>query len=97
MVTFASDIVGKPIPLPDESMLHFEQVGLTISTGVSIGTTFYPPGASFVRNMELFGKIASMFATIHDGIQIAGSFQGFGLGPLAITAATTGMSPGRDI
>jgi hypothetical protein len=89
MVSFASDIVGKPSPLPDESMLHFEQIGLTISTGVSIGSTFYAPGASFVGNMELFGKTASMSATIHDGIQIAGSFQGFSLGPLAITGATT--------
>ena len=89
MVSFASDIVGKPIPLPNESMLYFEQVALTLSTGVSIGTTIYPPGASFVGNMELLGKKASMSASIHDGIQIAGSFEGFSIGPLAIKGATT--------
>jgi hypothetical protein len=69
--------------------MHFEQVALTLSTGVSVGTTSYPVGASFLGSMELFGKKASMSAAIQDGIQIAASFEGFTVGPLAITGATT--------
>jgi len=41
LINFATDIVGKPIPLPDDSMMHFEQVALTLLTWVSIGTTAY--------------------------------------------------------
>jgi hypothetical protein len=39
--------------------------------------------------MELFRNRASMPTAIQDGIQVAGSFEGFTVGPLASTGITT--------
>lgn len=44
IVSFASQIVDRPLPQPSTDILFFEQFKLGISTGASIGGTFYPPG-----------------------------------------------------
>ncbi|OSS46201.1 hypothetical protein B5807_08134 [Epicoccum nigrum] len=87
LLSFAEDVTGERMPNIDSDVLNFDLVSFTISSGVSIGTTRWPPGISFDGRMELFGKHAAMTCHVGqvDGIKINGSLDSFDLGPLRVS------------
>lgn len=87
LIAFASDVLQQDIPRIDEDVFNFEAVSVSISTGVQVGTVYTPPGVSFGGTINLFGEKASMEAFVREEIKISGTFEAFGLGPLAVTGA----------
>ncbi|KAJ7214541.1 hypothetical protein GGX14DRAFT_611121 [Mycena pura] len=87
LVHFASLVVGKELPQPDD-FIHFNQLDLYISTGASIASTYYPAGVSLKGNMTLFGKCAQFEASIGKRVKIMGTIEHFSLGPLTVRGAT---------
>ena len=87
LVRFASAIADHKFPEPDE-FLHFNNVDLYLSTGTSIGTVEYPPGASLKGDMLIFGKKAKFDCTIGSLIKIMATIEQFELGPLRVKGAT---------
>lgn len=84
LVKFASDVSGEDIPLPPEDLLAFRNVLFYISTGMSIGTTYYPAGASIKGDMELFGHETNVECTIGSTTKISAFFDEMQLGPLLL-------------
>ncbi|KAI9792779.1 MAG: hypothetical protein M1816_001511 [Peltula sp. TS41687] len=95
LIAFASDVLEQDIPKIDEEVFQFEAVSFSISTGVRVGTTFTPPGATFAGTIDLFGHKATMEAFVRNEIKISGTFEAFALGPLAVTGAQ-GPNPKFD-
>ena len=92
LVSFASTIFELNLPKPDD-FLHFKLVSLYMSTGTTIGTTYYPPGASFSCDAVIFGKEASIYCGIDKSTQtvsVKGSLDPIDVGPLSIS----GFKPG---
>lgn len=89
LATFASTVLQETIPPPDESVIHFEDVSLDISTGTAIGAKQYPPGFSFDAKAIVFGKQASVSCSIGREIELAGSIAKFEIGPLSVANSAT--------
>lgn len=87
MVRFTSQISGLDIPLPPKDLLAFRDVSFYISTGVSIGTTYYPSGVSITGAMELFGKKTNVECTLGSTTRISALFDEVQLGPLLLAGA----------
>jgi len=92
LAKFASQISGEEIPLPPEDLLCFRNVLLYLSTGTSVGTTYYPAGASFRGQMDLFGQTTKHECTVGATTKIATEFEGLQLGPLTVGGAVGGKS-----
>lgn len=84
LVKFASDISGEEIPLPPEDLLAFRNVLFYISTGTSIGTTYYPAGASIKGDIQLLGKETNVECTIGSTTKISALFDEVQVGPLLL-------------
>ncbi|KAK3314082.1 hypothetical protein B0H66DRAFT_523455 [Apodospora peruviana] len=95
LVKFASQICEYEFPEPDD-FVHFNDVQLYLSTGASIGETYYPPGASFKGDMTIFGRRAKFDCTIGTMVKIMATVEHFDLGPLKVRGAT-GADPIVDI
>ena len=87
LVKFASQICEYQFPEPDD-FLHFNDFQLYLSTGASIGETYYPPGASLKGAMTIFGKRAKFDCTIGTMVKIMATIEHFELGPLKVRGAT---------
>ncbi|KAL2690160.1 hypothetical protein Neosp_004228 [[Neocosmospora] mangrovei] len=87
LVRFASQICEYKFPEPDD-FLHFNDVQLYISTGASIGETYYAPGASLKGDMTIFSKRAKFDCTIGKLVKIMATIEHFELGPLKVRGAT---------
>ncbi|KAK3352468.1 hypothetical protein B0T25DRAFT_631239 [Lasiosphaeria hispida] len=87
LVKFASLICEYDFPKPD-NFLHFNDFQLYLSTGASIGETYYPPGASLKGDMMIFGKRAKFDCTIGTMVKIMATIEHFDLGPLKVKGAT---------
>lgn len=88
LVNIASVISGitiEPANIPD--FFDLEEIKIYCAPiGGSIGTITYDPGFSFSGNMSLFGKNASVYATVSDkGVIAKGHIDGLELGPLKIS------------
>jgi hypothetical protein len=92
IISFASLVVEHDLPQPASDFLFFEELKFGISTGASIGSTYYPAGATFSAKMDLFGKKASVdceFNKEAKGIKVHGEIEAFTLGPLTVSGETT--------
>lgn len=87
IVKFASHLSGQDIPAPPEDLLGFRDVELYLSAGTSVGTTYYPAGASFKGQMDLFGQTSKLEFSIGNTIRIAGQFEKLQVGPLTVCGA----------
>ena len=94
IVDLASQLFELRLPEP-EDFLRFKMAKLYLSTGTTIGTTYYPPGASFSCDALIFERYR---AQIYCGVdkskkqmQIKGSLDQVDIGPLSIG----GYSPGH--
>ncbi|KAM3416886.1 hypothetical protein BST61_g8474 [Cercospora zeina] len=101
IVSFASTVlqVSPPLSLPD-NLLFFKQVKLYLSTGTTIGMTFYPPGASFKCDAVLFGKSAKVYCAIDKSkgmMQITGSLDPIEVGPLTVSGHQDGTPLTLDV
>ncbi|KAK6519149.1 hypothetical protein TWF281_003838 [Arthrobotrys megalospora] len=95
LVQFASLILEKDLPEPD-NFLHFTEFDLYISTGTTVGVTYYPPGASLKGDMLVLGKRAKFDCRIGSDVKIKATIESFSIGPLTVTGAT-GRDPIVDI
>lgn len=92
IISFASLVVEHDLPQPGSDFLYFEELKFGISTGASIGSTYYPAGATFNAKMDIFGKKASVdceFNKAARGIKIHGEVEAFILGPVTVSGKTT--------
>ena len=92
IISFASLVVEHDLPLPASDFLFFEEVNFGISTGASIGATYYPAGATFSAKMDVFGKKASIDCEFNKevkGIKVHGEVEAFTLGPLTVSGKTS--------
>ncbi|KAK7178411.1 hypothetical protein PSPO01_15541 [Paraphaeosphaeria sporulosa] len=99
LVSFASTIFQTSIPQPP-SFINFKEVELYLSTGATIGTTVYPPGASFTCDVVLFGTGASIYCAVDKTtqlIEIKGSVSPIDIGPIVVRGTTPGTPAKVDI
>ncbi|KAK3332264.1 hypothetical protein B0T19DRAFT_482573 [Cercophora scortea] len=92
LVDFASLLLQIPLTVPDE-FLVFKQLKLYFSSGTTIGTKAYPPGASFNCSAVIFGHDTSVFVGVNKStkqIEVSGSLQHFDIGPVSISGHTAG-------
>ncbi|KAJ3949664.1 uncharacterized protein N0V96_000788 [Colletotrichum fioriniae] len=95
LVKFASQICEYQFPEPD-GFLHFNDFQLYLSTGASIGETYYAPGVSLKGDMTIFGKRAKFDCTIGTMVKIMATIEHFELGPVKVRGAI-GEDPIVDI
>lgn len=87
LVKFASHLSRQEIPPPPEDLLGFRDMELYLSPGTSVGTTYYPAGASFKGEMDLFGHTSKLECSIGATTRIAGQFEQLQVGPLTVCGA----------
>ncbi|KAJ4234686.1 hypothetical protein NW759_001677 [Fusarium solani] len=83
---FCASIDEYEFPEPND-FLHYNDVQLYLSTGASIGETYYAPGASLKGDMTIFGKRAKFDCTIGEMVKIMATIEHFELGPLKVRGA----------
>ena len=94
LVTFASTLFETDMPQLDD-FLHFKKLSFYLSTGTTIGTIIYPPGASFTCDAILFGHEASLSCGVNKAqkeIQVRGSLQPIDIGPLSVSGYDDGSN-----
>ena len=97
IIEFASNACDLELTAASSSYLVFKDVSMYMSSGVSIGTTYYPKGVSFSGAIEILGKKAQMSATMTGaGVRITGALDSFEIGPLAVSGYKT-TNPQFDI
>ncbi|KAK6346045.1 hypothetical protein TWF730_010378 [Orbilia blumenaviensis] len=85
IVDFARKVTKLDLPQPDSDFLTFEEMSMYMSSGVTIGTRYFPPGFSASGSILAFGKRASMACTMGGtGVAIKGALDAFELGPLSV-------------
>ncbi|KAF3184272.1 hypothetical protein TWF751_000251 [Orbilia oligospora] len=85
IVDFARKVTKLNLPDPDSDFLTFEEMSMYMSSGVTIGTRYFPPGFSASGSILAFGKRASMACTMgQTGVAIKGALDAFELGPLSV-------------
>ncbi|RVD85034.1 uncharacterized protein DFL_003366 [Arthrobotrys flagrans] len=85
IVDFARKVTRLNLPEPDSDFLTFEEMSMYMSSGVTIGTRYFPPGFSASGSILAFGKRASMACTMGGaGVAIKGALDAFELGPLSV-------------
>ncbi|KAF3935290.1 hypothetical protein ABW19_dt0205397 [Dactylella cylindrospora] len=85
IVDFARKVTKLPLPTPDADFLTFEEMSMYMSSGVTIGTRYFPPGFSASGSILAFGKRAQMACSMGStGVMIKGSLDAFDLGPLSV-------------
>ena len=92
LMKFASTIFEHDLPQLDD-FLHFKEVSLYMSTGATIGTTVYPPGASFSCDAVIFGKEAKVDCAVNkatESIIVKGSLDPIDIGPVFISGSQPG-------
>ncbi|KAL7269023.1 hypothetical protein RUND412_008329 [Rhizina undulata] len=82
---------GEKIPSPPEDILHFQDVEVYLSAGVSVGTTYYPSGIHVLGKMDLFGKRVEGEFTLGSILKINAVVDSLHLGPLTIQGVDGGM------
>ncbi|KAH7270946.1 hypothetical protein B0J15DRAFT_543862 [Fusarium solani] len=92
---FCASIDEYEFPEPND-FLHYNDVQLYLSTGASIGETYYALGASLKGDMTIFGKRAKFDCTIGEMVKIMATIEHFELGPLKVRGAA-GNDPIVDI
>ena len=90
LIRFASRIASEAIPIPPEDLFTIKNGLLYISTGATIGTTYYPAGASIRGDIELFGQETNLECTIGTTTKIQALFEDLVLGPLVVTGTDGG-------
>ncbi|KAF3908877.1 hypothetical protein AA313_de0203343 [Arthrobotrys entomopaga] len=95
LVKFDSQILETDLPEPD-NFLHFNEFDLYLSTGTTVGVTYYPPGASLKGDMHILGKRAKFNCSFVSAVKIMATIEPFSIGPLQITGAT-GSDPIVDV
>ena len=86
VVSFASLLLETNFQQPD-NFIDFKQVKFYLSTGTTIGTTVYPPGASFSCDAVVFGKEAKIDCGVNksqEQVRIKGSLDPIDIGPLSV-------------
>ena len=99
LVLFASQMFEQDVPAPDD-FLHFKQVKFYLSTGTTIGTTVYPPGASFSCDAVLWGHLAFIFCGVNKSakqIQIKGKLDQIEIGPLSVSGSVPNTPAQLDV
>ncbi|KAG0131970.1 hypothetical protein HOY82DRAFT_669707 [Tuber indicum] len=92
LIRFASRIANESIPIPPEDLFAIKNGLLYISTGATIGTTYYPAGASLRGDIELFGQETNLECTIGQTTKIHALFEDLALGPLVVTGTDGGKA-----
>ncbi|KAG0633527.1 hypothetical protein HOY80DRAFT_1141374 [Tuber brumale] len=92
LIRFASQIANESIPVPPEDFFAIKDGLLYISTGATIGTTYYPAGASIRGDIELFGQETNLECTIGQTTKIQALFEDVALGPLVVTGTDGGKA-----
>ena len=90
LVNLAGRLLEKDLPTPPD-FLDFKAFKLYISTGATIGLTYYPAGFAFDADIVLFGKEGSVKCEVDKtkrAITIDGSIDAFKLGPLSVQGLT---------
>ncbi|KAI4193575.1 MAG: hypothetical protein LQ350_008251 [Teloschistes chrysophthalmus] len=99
IVDFASSLFEVSIPKPDD-FLRFNAVDFYLSTGTTIGTIYYPPGASFSCDAVLFGKRATIYCGVNKSqrlISVKGSLDPIDVGPVSISGYVAGTKAAMDV
>ncbi|PWW74494.1 hypothetical protein C7212DRAFT_364963 [Tuber magnatum] len=92
LIRFASQIANETIPIPPEDLFTIKNGLFYISTGATIGTTYYPAGASIRGDIELFGQETNLECTIGTTTKIQALFEDVALGPLVVTGTSGGKT-----
>lgn len=90
LIRFASRIANETIPIPPDDLFTIKNGLFYISTGATIGTTYYPAGASIRGDIELFGQETNLECTIGRTTKIQALFEALALGPLVVTGTDGG-------
>ncbi|CUS15348.1 unnamed protein product [Tuber aestivum] len=92
LIRFASKIANESIPIPPEDLFTIKNGLFYISTGATIGTTYYPAGASIKGDIELFGQETNLECTVGRTTRIQALFEDVALGPLVVTGTGGGKA-----
>lgn len=96
LVHFASLVCDCSFPEPP-NFVHFDDLQLYLSTGATLGETYYPPGVSLKGDMSLFGKRAKFDCSIGSSmVKVMATIEHFELGPLTVRGAV-GEDPIVDV
>jgi hypothetical protein len=92
LISFAANLShhSEPIPVPNEDVFALRDISFYLSAGTTVGTKYYPPGASFKGQLSLFGQTTALNATVGSTTRIAAEFEALSLGPLSLRGSTDG-------
>ena len=99
LVSFASLLLQTSLPTP-EDFLRFTKLDFYLSSGTTIGTTVYPPGASFSCDAVLFGHDGTVSCSVSKAqkqIQVSGSLGAIAVGPLSVSGYEPGTPARLDV
>ncbi|KAL8872337.1 MAG: hypothetical protein Q9174_002021 [Haloplaca sp. 1 TL-2023] len=99
VVDFASSLFEVSIPKPDD-FLRFNAVDFYLSTGTTIGSVYYPPGASFSCDAIIFDKQATIYCGVNKLqrlISVKGSLDPIDVGPVSISGYIAGTRAALDV
>ena len=90
VIKFGETILDLDLPTPPSDFLKIVKASLYIcDAGTTIGTVYYPPGASFTGDLIFLGEEVKAMVNISSSkVAAYGSIQGFQAGPLTIRGET---------
>ncbi|KAH6617614.1 hypothetical protein F5144DRAFT_633818 [Chaetomium tenue] len=100
LVSFASLLLQTTLPSPPSNFLFFKNLDFYLSTGTTIGTTVYPPGASFNCDAVIFDHEATVFCAVskpQGQIEVKGSLQAIDIGPVSVSGSKPGTPARLDV
>jgi hypothetical protein len=99
LVSFAGLLLETSLPTP-EDFLRFKHLDFYLSSGTTIGTVVYPPGASFSCDAILFGHEATVACSVSKAqkqIAVSGSLQAIDVGPISVSGYERGTPARLDV
>ncbi|KAF8663989.1 hypothetical protein AX16_000840 [Volvariella volvacea WC 439] len=84
LVAFTSTVLNTELPNPPD-FIDFKKLSLYMSTGVTIGTIFYPQGFSFQADIQVFNSEFQVSAAItKSALTTKGDIKNLRVGPLSV-------------
>ncbi|KAI5817898.1 hypothetical protein BZA77DRAFT_352510 [Pyronema omphalodes] len=76
-------------PIQSEDIFSLRNLNLYLSAGTTIGTKYFPPGASLTGTLTLFSQPTTFEATLGPTTLISASFSLLSLGPITVRGSHT--------
>jgi hypothetical protein len=99
LVSFADSLLQTTLP-PPPNFLLFKNVDFYLSSGTTIGTMVYPPGASFNCDAVIFDHEATVYCAVsktQKQIEVKGSLQAIDIGPVSVSGSKPGTPARLDV